>query len=167
MLQITGVLGFVIAVFTFVLTRMERRKRLEIELFESTDFDFAHLTDQPEDLPGQNLIRLRFTNISPLPIIIKPETVIISGNGHSFELARHDYWGKDQIEELMPPNSVRELGVDIEWVMEALGIQSPKEYDDCSFNKLYPLVASIEDHKGKRFETRAFSYHEAVGEFIT
>jgi len=161
--KVAGVLGFVISVATFVLTRVERRKRIEIELFSASVLDFS----QDEDLQDDSLIRVRFTNIGLLPVILKPRTLSIKNRTKVYTLDRDDYWGMEDFEELMPPTSSRDIGVYLDSVEEALGIASPRSYDEESFNKLYPLVVSVHDHAGKRYSTKVYSYHEVVGEFVT
>ncbi|MED5523774.1 MAG: hypothetical protein VX447_03350 [Pseudomonadota bacterium] len=161
--KIAGVLGFFISVSTFVLTRLERRKKIEIELFESSSLDFP----DEEDAKGELLIKVRFTNIGPQPVILKPRTLIIECSGKTYKLDREDYWGMDEFDELMPPTSSQEIGVHLGSVCEALEIESPKNYDEKTFNKLYPLSVKIYDHSGKAYKTEKFKYHESVGEFIT
>jgi len=161
--KIAGVLGFFISVSTFVLTRLERRKKIEIELFESSSFDFT----VDDDVNDESLVKVMFTNIGPQSVILKPKTLIIEHNGKAYKLDREDYWGMEEFDELMPPTSSREIGVHLGSVCEALEIESPKNYDEDTFSKLYPLSVKICDHSGKVYKTKKFKYHEAVGEFIT
>ena len=161
--KIVGVLGFIISVSTFVITRIERRKRIEIELFQSCVSDF---TDD-DDAKDEALIRVRFTNIGPQPVILKPQSLVVECCGSAYKLEREDYWGMEGFDELMPPTSSREIGIYLDSVCEALGIKSPKKYDDESFNKLYPLRIQVQDHTNNIYKTKKFKYHESVGEFIT
>lgn len=165
--NLAGVLGFLLALFTFILTRLERRKKLEIELFQAADLEFASESERLLSDPDQPVIKVRFTNLGNRPIIIKPQTLEITGKTGRFKLSRYEYWGMERLEELMPPQSVREIGLVEEWVLEDLGITSPDKYDDESFNRLYPLTVSVKDHSGKIFKNSKFSYHEAVGEYVT
>jgi hypothetical protein len=161
--KIAGVLGFLICVSTFILTRIERRKRIEIELFNSCVLDF---TDD-EDTKDDGLIKVRFTNLGPQPVILKPKTLAIECNGNAYQLDGEDYWGMEGFDELMPPTSSREIGIYLDSVCKTLGIETPKKYDDESFKKLYPLSVQVRDHANKIYKTKKFKYHESVGEFIT
>ncbi|TCI04782.1 hypothetical protein EZV61_02080 [Corallincola luteus] len=158
-----GVLGFLISVCTFIVTRFERRKRIEIELFQSCVLDFT----EEDNVRDEGLIKVRFTNIGPQPVILKPNTLVIECNNNVYKLDREDFWGMDDFEELMPPTSSREIGIYLDSVCKALVIESPKKYDDESFNKLYQLRVLVQDHTNKIYKTSKFKYHEAVGEFIT
>jgi len=165
--KIAGVLGFLISVATFILTRIERKKRIEIEVFDSSEFDFPHLISDPESLDGESLVKVRFTNLGSQPVILKPESFLIESEGKQFALAYEDYWGKEEFEELLPPTSSREIGIPLDLIRSKLCIETPKKYDDQTFNKLYPLALSVSDHSGTIFRNNKHSYHEAVSEFIT
>lgn len=161
--KIAGVLGFFISVTTFILTRYERRKIIEIELYESSEHDFS----DDENLSGASLIGVRFTNLGQRSVILKPESLKISCGKRTFNLAREDYWGKEDFVELMPPNSTREIGIYEDIVLKKLEIVQPQEYTDENFNKLYPFTISVLDYKGKKFNNKTHRYHEASGEFVT
>ena len=163
--KIIGVLGFVISLLTFFITRHEKRKRIEIELSYANEFEFAKNDD--ENIGGDSLIRVRFTNIGSTAIILKPRTLIFKHKNRQFKLLNEDFWGMDDFTELVPPLSTREIGVHLDSVMKVLDIKSPKTYDDKSFEKRYRLDVEISDHVGKKFKTDKFYYHQAVGEFCT
>lgn len=165
--KIVGVLGFLISVTTFILTRIERRKNVQIEIFETSIHDFPELLKDTEWLGGESMFKVRFTNIGPQPVILKPETFRIEHNGNCFALAREDYLGKEEIRELMPPTTYQEIGIDRQLVISMLKIHSPDKYDDRTFNKLFHLRLSVCDHTGKVFRNNMHSYHEAVGEVVT
>lgn len=166
--KIAGVLGFLISVATFVLTRIERRKNIQIEIFEATAYDFRDLVKDSESFDDSGgLFKVRFTNIGAQPVILKPDTFQISHMDKIFEVCREDYLGKENFQELMPPTSMREIGVFEDLVRSKLGIVSPESYDDGSFNKLYKLELSVADHAGKVYRNSKHSFHESVGEFVT
>nr|WP_321269640.1 hypothetical protein [uncultured Tolumonas sp.] len=165
LLKIIGVLGFVISLLTFFITRYEKRKRIEIELSYADEFEFTKNDD--ENIDGNSLIRVRFTNIGSTAIILKPRTLIIKHKNRQFKLQNQDFWGMNDFTELVPPLSTREIGVYLDSVMQALDIKSPKTYDDKLFEKRYRLDVEVSDHVGKKFKTNKFYYHEAVGEFCT
>ena len=80
--SIAGVLGFFISVATFVLTRIERRKHLVIELFK------GHYLPKQSDNSGserepEEILKVRFINIGGKPIILNLESIIISANGRN------------------------------------------------------------------------------------
>lgn len=107
--KVAGVLGLLISVCTFILTRIERRKRLEIELFMSSTFEFEDSEDSGAE--DECVIKVRFTNIAPQPLILKPNTLVIECNGNTFRLDREECLGMEYFDELMPPTSCREIGI--------------------------------------------------------
>ncbi len=167
LVKIAGLLGFIISIATFVLTRLERKKRIEIEVFDATGGQFSNLDGWPEDIEFENLMKIRFTNLGAQPVILKPKTLEIECKGKVYSLYSDDYIGMDDFEELMPPMSSRSIGVFLSPVLSKLEISSPEQYDDESFNKLYPLKLSVKDHKGKLYRNKKVSYHEAVAEYVT
>ncbi|WP_320151046.1 hypothetical protein [uncultured Tolumonas sp.] len=163
--KIIGVLGFVISLLTFFITRYEKRKRIEIELSYANEFEFAK--NDEENINDNSLIRVRFTNIGPTAIILKPRTLIIKHENKLFKLQNDDFYGMNDFTELVPPLSTREIGVYLDSVMDILDIKAPKTYDAKSLEKRYRLYVEVSDHVGKKFKTNKFYYHEAIGEFCT
>jgi len=160
--EIVGVLGFLIGVATFVLTRIERTKNVQIDIFEANIRDFPGLVKDTEWLGGESMFKVRFINIGPQPVILKPQTFQIEHDGNRFALPREDYLGKEEFSELTPLTTYQEIGNDLWAVMSTLKIPSPDKYDDRTFKNLFHLRLSIRDHTGKVFRNDRHSYHEAV-----
>ena len=166
LLKIAGLLGFIISIATFILTRLERRKRIEIEIFDVIAAEFPNLSGWDEKIESENVMKVRFTNLGSQPVILKPRTFEIEYNGIVYSLGREDYIGMDDFEELLPPMSSRSIGIFQSPILSELKIITPKKYDDETFNKLYPLKIMVKDHEGKTYSNNKYSYHEAVGEYV-
>jgi len=110
------------------------------------------------------LLKIRFTNICLKSIILKPRSLIIKTGKESYSLIDEDFIGSETFEELMPPNSVREIGVFLDQMNKTLCIKSLQTYS--GFN-IYPLKIYIRDSKGKKYKTNSFEYDEATGNIFT
>tara|TARA_R110002033_G_scaffold77671_1_gene129179 strand:- start:37 stop:549 length:513 start_codon:yes stop_codon:yes gene_type:complete len=167
LVKIAGLLGFIISVATFVLTRIERKKRIEIEIFDEIGGAFPNLDGWPKEVGSENLMKVRFTNLGSQTVIIKPKTLKIECKEKAYFLVNDDYIGMDDFDEVLTPMSSRTIGVFQSEILNKLDISSPKKYDEESFNKLYPLKISVKDHRGKTYTNKRYSYHEAVCEYVT
>ena len=167
LIKIAGLLGFIISVATFVLTRIERRKKIEIEIFDEMGLSFPNLDGWPENIESENFIKVRFTNLGSQTVILKPRTLKIESKGKVYCLVNDDYIGMEDFDEVLIPMSSRSIGVFQSVVLNKLDISSPKKYDDESFNKVYPFKISVSDHSGKTYKNKRYSYHEAVCQYVT
>jgi hypothetical protein len=167
LVKIAGLLGFIISVATFVLTRIERKKRIEIEIFDEMGISFPNLDGWPEEVGSEYFMKVRFTNLGSQTVIIKPRTLKIECMGKVYSLVNDDYIGMDDFDEVLIPMSSRSIGVFQSTILSELDISSQKKYDDESFYKLYPFKISVKDHQGKTYTNKSYSYHEAVCEYVT
>jgi hypothetical protein len=127
---------------------------------------FPNLVGWPEEIESDNFMKVRFTNLGTQTVIIKPRTLQVEYQDKVFVLGNEDFIGMDEFDEVLIPMSSRSIGVFQSMILSELDITSPKTYDDESFNKLYPLKISVQDHHGKKFTDKRYSYHEAVCEYV-
>jgi hypothetical protein len=164
---LVGVLGFLLSVFVFVLTRWERRKRAEIELFrgdlQRIDPDFTTETVEPDSMIGFRLI-----NIGTRPIAVDKNSLTFSGNGRMISVHETDWAGLDRVPSPLPPNSSFEVGVFQDAFETMLGVNEfrelmkPEDSDKCIIN----VRAAVKDVEGKTFSTKnRHQYSFSVSEF--
>jgi len=80
--KIAGVLGFIISVFTFTLTRLERRKKCVVEIVIGGLTEYADELCEEEDLSDE-VIKIRITNIGGQPIIINSDSFYFTALSNS------------------------------------------------------------------------------------
>lgn len=97
--SIAGVLDFFISIATFTLTRIERRKKLIIELYSGSYYQNNNNSESEDDLDFEpsEIINIRFINIEVKPLILNPDSIIISGNGHQIKKFKTDWLYLEEI----------------------------------------------------------------------
>ncbi|MBC7589058.1 MAG: hypothetical protein H7178_11945 [Chitinophagaceae bacterium] len=166
-IKVCGVLGFVISLATFILTRYEKRKKIEIELFSSAIDEFESNDDLVPRLSlfkvCDGVLKIRFINISQHSIILKPRTLTIKTGKYSYNLNQGDFLRMDTFDELMPPNSMREIGVYFDEMKSSLNIKDSKNFTEA---EEYSLKVTICDHVGKKFRNNMYTYEEATNRYL-
>ena len=164
--SIAGVLGFFISVATFILTRIERRKNVIVEVYRG---DYSEFSDSPEDetINGDTeLIKVRLTNIGGRPIIVNPESFFIKGLGKDIKIRDTDWVGIDKIPSPLQTGNSIDVAIFLSAFEELLNLKSldkfsnTKEYE----KTVVPLEVGFRDHKGKIFKSKSFKYFYYVGE---
>jgi len=158
--KVAGILGFLISVATFLLTRWERRAEVVFGLDEGYSDDFDEELDEPI-----STVNLTITNVGARSLHIDLRTLQVKSNGNSFNAWREDHFGAEQREVLLKPNDSQKIGLPVEAFRENLKIKTPKKYDAQSFNLMHPLRISVATTSGKLFLSKKLKYWEATGEF--
>ncbi|MCF6155743.1 MAG: hypothetical protein E3K36_10915 [Candidatus Brocadia sp.] len=164
--SIAGVLGFFISVATFVLTRIERRKNVVVEVYKGDYSKFRQAADNELIDNDEELIKIRLTNIGGIPVIVNPESFFIKGLGKAIKIHDTDWVG---IEEVPSPLQVGG-SVEVAIFRSAFeGLLSLKALDRYSNTQEYgktvvPLEVGFRDHQGKLFKSKLFRYFYYVGE---
>lgn len=162
--SIAGVLGFFISVATFVLTRIERRKNVVVEIYKD---DYSKFCDTAEDeLIDDELIKIRLTNIGGVPVIVNPESFFIKGLGKEIRIHDTDWVGLEEVPSPLLVGGSVEVAI---FLSAFEGLLNLKALDKYSNNKEYektvvPLEVGFRDHKGKVFKSKSFRYFYYVGE---
>ena len=163
--SIAGVLGFCIAVATFIITRMERRKKLIIELFKGYYLP-EKIDDSNSDYEAEETIKVRLINIGGKPIILDMESIIISANGRKVRRYKTDWIGIDDVPSPLEVGQSCEVAVFKSAFEEILGFKELDKYcntEDCEKTRI-PLHVTIKDHFGKIFTSDNFKYFLYIGE---
>ncbi|DAB29196.1 MAG TPA: hypothetical protein CFH84_10760 [Sulfurimonas sp. UBA12504] len=116
--DVIGVLGFVLALFTFVLTRWERRRKLSIEFF--TDHGRLFKDERGDNDEGTILVA-RLINTGGKPIIVNRESFVFIGNNKKVEWHRTDVFGKETFPSPLNPGDKAEIGIYVNSFAELLG----------------------------------------------
>jgi hypothetical protein len=164
--SVAGVLGFFISVATFILTRIERRRHVVVEVFKR---QYSKLLEKEQNEfidDDDDLIIIRLTNIGGVPVIVNPESFFIKGRGWQIKVHDTDWLGTEEIPSPLQVGGSLEVAI-FQGALEAL--LNVKELDQYAnvvdYEKtIIPLTVGFKDHKGKVFESEAFSYFYYVGE---
>ncbi|MDE3071662.1 MAG: hypothetical protein KGJ63_02890 [Pseudomonadota bacterium] len=155
-----GILGFLISVATFALTRWERRAVVIFGLDEGSADDFGITVDEPI-----STINLTISNVGARSLHLDLRTLQIEATGNTLSVWREDHLGGEQREVLLKPNDSKTIGIFLDTFRDVLKIESPRKYDEHSFNFMQPLRISVVTTNGKVFASKKLKYWEATGEF--
>lgn len=164
--KIAGVLGFFISVSTFILTRIERRKNVVVEVYKGdySEFDEAEGGELLDD--DGELINVRLTNIGGAPVIVNPESFFVRGLGKEILIHHTDWVGVKNLPSPLLVGASVEVAVFRSAFEELLNIKSLDKYANTEeYEKtVVPLEVGFRDHKGKVFMSNSFRYFYYVGE---
>jgi len=155
-----GVLGFVISLATFALTRWERRTLVHFGLAEGTQRVDGDVESYYIDTVDISLINLGGTAV----VVNLRVLEVIRGNNVLLPW-QQDHWGSQESEVLLPPLGRTVLSVSKDAFEQSLKIESPEKYDKQSFNALLPVQVRVRSTSGKQFRSARLRYWEAIGEF--
>lgn len=165
--DIIGILGFILGVFVFVLTRWEKRKRVAIELFrgdlERIDPDYTQ-----DDVESGCIIGFRVVNLGFKAIAIDRNSVTISGNNRIIDISWTDWIGLDKIPAPLNPGTNFEVGMFVDAFESILGAHEFKKF----FNKedsdkcIITITAAFKDVEGKFYSSKnKYQYSFYASEF--
>jgi len=166
LVSIAGVLGFFISVATFVLTRIERRKSIVVEVYKG---DYSEFSDTPEgELVNDDteLIKIRLTNIGGKSVIVNPDSFFIKGLGKEIKIHNTDWIGIEKVPSPLQVGSSLDVAIFQSSFEKLLNLKSLDKYSNTEeYEKtVVPLEVGFRDHKGKVFKTKSFKYFYYVGE---
>jgi hypothetical protein len=166
LVDITGVLGFVLSIGVFVLTRWERKRNLVLQL-ESADY--SRFSDELGVLndDDSSVVILRVTNMGGTPIVVNKDTLIIKGNGRNVRVYKTDWLGMNDIPYPLNPASSFEVGVfktafeDILGKEEFSTYMNTKDWEKC----VIPISAEVSDIKKRKYKSKLpYKYNFYVSE---
>jgi len=162
--SIFGVLGFFISITTFILTRIERRKKLLVELYigytEEYADEYAHYTEDDY----AEVIKIRATNIGGQPVVINPQSFFIYSKNETINTNKCDWFGIDKVPSPLKVGESCEVAICTESFIDLLRLKELDKFcntEDAS-KTLVPLYVSLTDHAGKIFSTKKFNYYYIV-----
>ncbi|ADV50594.1 hypothetical protein Celal_3328 [Cellulophaga algicola DSM 14237] len=147
--EILGVFGFVLALVTFILTRIERRKKLSIDLYcqslEELDKDNEFNSDE-NGMKESRVIVLDIINQGAKTIAIDKNSIIILLNGHKIQYEL-DWIGKQKFENPINPGQSYRFGVLLD---AAIGISKIENRD----KGRYKIRAELKDIDNKKYTSK-------------
>ncbi|MEZ9392442.1 hypothetical protein AB4222_11090 [Vibrio splendidus] len=159
--KVAGVLGFIISVLTFGLTRYERRVSCVVEIVVGDLSSYSEEFSPDEDLLEETL-KIRITNIGGQPIILKPESFYFSalGNKISQPEGRTDWFGTGKLPSPLNPGTSCDIGVITDSLLELLGFNNLDQYcNQTDFAKTNVAIeAGVSDLKGRIYKSKNFTY---------
>ena len=158
--KIAGVLGFLISLATFALTRWERRARVHFGLTKGTQ-------EMNDDLEPYHVDTVEFTltNLGGVAVVVDLRSLEVRRGEHTFFPWQQDHWGAQESEVLLAPLGAAIVSLPHGTFEDQLKIESPRQYDQQSFNALIRVEVSVRSTTGARYTSNSLRYWEAIGEF--
>jgi len=158
--SIFGVLGFFISIATFILTRIERRKKLLVELYVGDTSEYKEKYASFNDEDFAEVIKIRVTNIGGQPVVINPESFKIIAQDNALLVQQCDWFGLQKIPSPLNCGSSCEVALYTESFIDLLGFKNLDQYCNTkdSMKTVVPLYVSVKDHAGNNFFTKNFKY---------
>ncbi|HHK8586716.1 TPA: hypothetical protein ACQYCL_003576 [Vibrio parahaemolyticus] len=157
--KIAGVLGFIISVMTFALTRYERRAKCVVEICigDSRQFRDELCTDDFNEL-----IKIRVTNIGGSSVILKAESFFffalddktVSNQG------KIDWLGLHSLPSPLKPGESCEVAVFTDALLDILNFSKLDKYCNASnsMKTNVDLLAGVKDLNNKAYISKGFKY---------
>lgn len=159
--KIAGIIGLIISVLTFCLTRYERKANCVVEIVVGDLSSYSEEFSPVQDLLEEAL-KIRVTNIGVRPVILKPESFYFSALGKSVLQHQNsiDWFGIEKLPSPLNPGTACDIGTTTDSVLEELGFKSLEQYcNQIDFAKTdIALEAGVSDLKGHNYKSKGFSY---------
>lgn len=164
--SIAGVLGFFISVATFILTRIERRKNVVVEVYKGEYSEFRDTSEDDLINDDTEMIKIRLTNIGEMPVIVNPESFFIRGLGKEIKIHNTDWVGIEKIPSPLQVGCSSDVAIFLSAFEELLNLKLLDKFSNTEeYEKTVVLLeVGFSDHKGKVFKSNSFKYFYYVGE---
>lgn len=166
--SIIGILGFILSICVFILTRWERRKSVVLEMEFGDVVKFLDNEDKVYWMEGDRqteCVIIRVTNIGQRPIVINKSSFVICGNGGIIKTTNVDWYGLNKIPSPVSPNVSFEVAVmfdDFKRVLDEKALQPIMHIDN--HDKLtHKLYIEFYDLYGKKFKSKDYAYDFLLG----
>ena len=158
--ELLGVLGFILSVFVFILTRWEKRKSLIIDMFASHNNEFPEEWGTDEYFE-EGFVILNLINNGIKPITINSNSFHIFGNGRFIDRFCCDWIGISNVSHPIKPGECSKIGILLEVFEHLLGIDEiTNKYEEIG------IYCKLKDLEGKGYTNKGkYVYIPEVGEF--
>ena len=158
--SIFGVLGFFISIATFILTRVERRKKLLVELYVGDTSEYKEEYASYTDDDYAEVIKIRVTNIGGQAVVINPESFKFIAQDKALLVHHCDWFGLQKIPSPLNCGSSLEVAIHTDSFIDLLGFKNLDQYCNSkdAMKTVVPLYVSVKDHAGSKFFTKNFKY---------
>jgi len=157
--KIAGVLGFIISVMTFALTRYERRAKCVVEICIG---DTSQFRDELCSEDYDELLKIRVTNIGGSSVILKAESfffVALDDKTVSYQ-GKIDWLGLDSLPSPLNPGESCEVAVFTDSLLEILSFSRLDKYCNTSdaMKTNVDIIAGVKDLSNKTYISKGFKY---------
>lgn len=146
LLAVIGVLGFILSIVIFIITRLERGKTLVLDL----ECICGELSQKFKSETGENnedIIIIRGMNTGQQAIAVDKDSFKIIGPKKNVDIYYTDWFGLDDISYPLNPGQSFEVGIFEESFKYAQGYEGYPE-------DIIPISAEVSDIQGKLYKTR-------------
>jgi hypothetical protein len=164
--KMAGVLGCLLSILVFILTRFERRKRVIIELELGSVERFCNFDDLIcEARKYSTLLSIRVTNMAERPIVVNRDSFTIMGHGKTIKTFNTEWLGLHKIPSPLQKNSSFEIGLFIPELNRLLDKESLKAIMHINYRDklVHLLTVEFQDLDGKLFRTKKYAYDFLTG----
>jgi len=158
--ELLGVLGFILSVFVFIITRLEKRKSLIIDMFACCDNEFPEEWGTDENFEEEFVI-LKIINNGIKPITINSKSFQIFGNGKCIDPFYCDWFGMSNVSHPIKPGECSKIGILLAVFEQGLEIDKITD----KYEKI-GIYCKLKDLEGKSYTNKGkYAYIPEVGEF--
>lgn len=158
--EASGPLGIAASLLVFLLTRWERRPRLNFLVTERSARESIECLS-----PQGKSVRIVITNLSIDPIQIDFQSLTISCKNHSFSPCSDAPCIYETERPTLPPSGQCTIELSFDIFLELLKLDPPESHNERTFNKQPELVISVKASGGRFFTSRRNHYEEESGKF--
>ncbi|MCP4571781.1 MAG: hypothetical protein GY838_05460 [bacterium] len=106
--DLVGVLGFVVALSTFILTRWERRRKIEYRIYTDRDQRFLDVVDDRENNP---ILLVEIINTGKQYLVLDRDSFVFYSNRASIPWYEVDFFGREDVPSPLCPGEKAEVGI--------------------------------------------------------
>jgi len=148
LLDILGVLGFILSIVIFIITRLERRKTLVIDL-ECIDCGLSQkFENEIPDECEEMILLIRVINTEQQAIAVDKNTFKIIGPKKKVNTYEVDWFGLNDIPYPLNPGQSFEVGIFTDSFKYTQGYEGYSE-------DTIPISAEVSDIQGKLYKTKS------------
>lgn len=144
--DVLGLLGFVLSVIVFVLTRWEHRKTLTVVVECAQGEKFK---DEAGEY-NETMIVIRAMNVGARSIVIDKTSIEIEGPKKNVRTYETDWFGLDRIPHPLNPGESFEIGLFLESFTHFQGYESKEHSTD-----ILAVSVNLSDIEGKSYKTKS------------
>jgi len=146
LLDVIGVLGFILSIAIFIITRLERRKTLVLDL-ECIDYGLSQNFENEIGECKDNILLIRVINTGQQAVAVDKNTFKIIGPKKKVNTYETDWVGLNDIPYPLNPGESFEVGIFEDTFASYQGYEGYSE-------DIMPISAEVSDIQGKLYKTR-------------
>lgn len=147
LVDVLGLLGFILSIIIFIITRLERRKTLVLDL-ECIDYGVSQKFKNEIDECEEMMLLIRVINTGQQSIALDKKTFKIIGPKKKVNTYEIDWFGLDEIPYPLNPGQSFEVGIFEESFKDTQGYKGFPE-------DIIPISVEVSDIQGKLYKTKS------------